>query len=483
VAIRFNFSVKGIVPLVAIILLSGLCGRGGPPGITSAFSVYRPFAARKVEANAPHRYTHRNFITAISESSGGNDDGSLQDDIVLLSLTSTERWIEDTLRGMGGGDAYVRKEISYECETGTSLAEIMAGVFRRLREIREMGEGHGKSMELIDSEDRKSTLRLTSVLVMPSSKELREDFSLFDTMVERINKARRDARDYLIDDDLKEGGGGTMSPTRNAEKWITAVNLSHMHQKFGEDIENDTDEEDSEALKAYKEQRKRARQSPYPTVVFEVKSSPPQPMMSPPSGEKSPPSRDPEKDPSVRSEDVKRLEAMFGKTASEGIREADAKDDAGSDAAATAVDLFAKSVFSPIGHAQQWVVENDPLYVAEKSSFFVSDSRQVDGVYEFLLSMISSTLSAADTVPAPELKSEYVILHKFCSKSATSVEKFQIQLLNLIKLIPGLSSWLSLSNFHPEHLNKDKRSPAPILVLRWGSHDEVNDSADDGAFE
>ena len=42
---------------------------------------------------------------------------------------------------------YVRKEVSYVCETGNELAVVVGGIFRRIREARELGESHGRGVE------------------------------------------------------------------------------------------------------------------------------------------------------------------------------------------------------------------------------------------------------------------------------------------------------------------------------------------------
>lgn len=42
---------------------------------------------------------------------------------------------------------YARKEVTYVCETGDELASVVGGVFRRVREARELGEGHGRGVE------------------------------------------------------------------------------------------------------------------------------------------------------------------------------------------------------------------------------------------------------------------------------------------------------------------------------------------------
>ena len=43
---------------------------------------------------------------------------------------------------------YARKEVSYVCETGEDLCVVVGGIFRRVREARELGESHGKSAGL-----------------------------------------------------------------------------------------------------------------------------------------------------------------------------------------------------------------------------------------------------------------------------------------------------------------------------------------------
>ncbi len=42
---------------------------------------------------------------------------------------------------------YARKEISYVCETQSDLVSVVGGIFRRVREARELGESHGRNVE------------------------------------------------------------------------------------------------------------------------------------------------------------------------------------------------------------------------------------------------------------------------------------------------------------------------------------------------
>lgn len=42
---------------------------------------------------------------------------------------------------------YARKEVSYVCETGGEVSGVVGGIFRRVREARELGESHGRGVE------------------------------------------------------------------------------------------------------------------------------------------------------------------------------------------------------------------------------------------------------------------------------------------------------------------------------------------------
>ena len=65
---------------------------------------------------------------------------------VWSALANTERWISETLNRAGVGNAannpYSRKEVNYDCEYSDALELVVAGIFRRLREVRELGQSH-----------------------------------------------------------------------------------------------------------------------------------------------------------------------------------------------------------------------------------------------------------------------------------------------------------------------------------------------------
>lgn len=65
-------------------------------------------------------------------------------------LATTERWISDTLSDSktdSGSTPLSRKEVSYVCETSTDSAMVLANIFRKLKEARQLGETHGEEQE------------------------------------------------------------------------------------------------------------------------------------------------------------------------------------------------------------------------------------------------------------------------------------------------------------------------------------------------
>lgn len=73
-------------------------------------------------------------------------------DNVWSVLANTERWISTTLQdAQQGGNPLSRKEVSYVCETSQDPAMVLANIFRKLKEARQLGEAHGQEQEeLVD---------------------------------------------------------------------------------------------------------------------------------------------------------------------------------------------------------------------------------------------------------------------------------------------------------------------------------------------
>jgi hypothetical protein len=187
---------------------------------------------------------------SIDYSFRDNDDSSSSSNANVWSvLANTERWISDTLDrsnqaeltrqqqqiskkdngklhfadekaeakqqnqqgGRGKDNPYARKEVSYVCETGSELASVVGGVFRRVREARELGESHGRGVEAglgTTDASQPATMRQTNVVVIPNCDEL-STFQTFDKLVQAINQARRAARDFILKkkDDDDDGKG------------------------------------------------------------------------------------------------------------------------------------------------------------------------------------------------------------------------------------------------------------------------------------
>jgi len=128
--------------------------------------------------------------------------------------------------------------------------------------------------------------------------------------------------------------------------------------------------------------------------------------------------------------------------------------------------------------SQNWISTNDPFFNMSTSTFTLSDSRHVDAAYEFVFNNIAMHISMGrgmnnpqgeNTLGAVELKfssRSYLVMPNFLSSSATSFEKFAIEVGHLIQTL-GLRDVLSVSVMHPEHIQNERRSPYPIFVLQW----------------
>lgn len=104
--------------------------------------------------------------------------------------------------------------------------------------------------------------------------------------------------------------------------------------------------------------------------------------------------------------------------------------------------------------------------------------RQVDEAYEFVFSSIAMQRNrmekdvkgaTKDMVPS---KRAYLVMPNFLTASATSFERFATEVSAIVDTIPGLSDELSMSTLHPETVEKEWRSPHPILILQWYACDE-----------
>jgi hypothetical protein len=229
-------------------------------------------------------------------------------------------------------------------------------------------------------------------------------------------------------------------------------------------------------LQQYKERRLQARQSPYPSIVVEVRSmAPPEFTPPPPSAPQQPKSIDDDDDDDeagfgkvdakIDSEFVQQLEALFSKSSVQKEGE-DFYDSIGSH-----IETF--SSVTPLMMAQTWIDQNDPLFDITKCAFTLSEAMHVDEAYEFLftnLAMQTSSFlpnSSAAGEGAGAQKRQYLVMPHFLSNSATSMEKFALQAMNMISTLPPVRNKVEVTMLHPEHVEGEKRCPVPVFVLQW----------------
>lgn len=432
-------------------------------------------------------------------------------DNVWSILSNTERWISKTLNEaqIGNNNPLSRKEVSYVCETSKDPAMILANIFRKVKEARQLGESHAQDQEeLIEEhgEDKHNriTLRQTQVLVIPSNEELSQNYPVFDAMISAINQARRAARDLVTDHSLEKLDERLYGDEEDHD-WVVSVNCAHLHPNYGEKSPEqelkELQEEENQGevdvnLEMYKKQRLLARQSPYPSVVIEIRSMvPPEFTPPPPTGPVSPKSIDEidigegetassggAENSRIDADVVNQLEALFSKS-SLNSRSSCKNDGEFYEAIGSHIETF--SSVTPLMVAQNWIDENDPFFDVTKCSFTVSELTHVDEAYEFLftnLGMQTSRFLEAgctanntgveknqQTGPEDAQKRQYMVLPHFLSSSATSLEKFRKQAERIVRTLPSISRSVELTSFHPEDIDESKRCPIPVIVLQWKS--------------
>lgn len=291
-----------------------------------------------------------------------------------------------------------------------------------------------------------NTLRQTSVVVLPNTFG---DFNVFDKLCRQILAARREARDYVMG----------LRPEEE-EDWSVSVNCNHLHPQYGQkspeeelaDLKKESDEVDVHYLE-YQRKKKLAYQSPYPTVVLEVRSTPTPDFGSSPAPSSSSTSQ--EEESTITAADVARLEALFGKSTVK------SKDEGFYQAIG---DSFSRkksvNTMTPMQLAQTWMTQHDeslsePHVVAAFTES--STCEDVDVAYEFVFSNIAMLQSQAQT-------RQYLVLPRFLATAATSLEQFGRQVEALCDCVPALQR-IRVQTFHPENVDPEHRAPVPILLI------------------
>jgi len=280
-----------------------------------------------------------------------------------------------------------------------------------------------------------------------------------------------------------------------------SVNCAHLHPKFGEKTPEEElqDLKDEEAAgevdvneQQMREMRTRARQSPYPTIVLEVRAEPPQDWRTQAAPRKPqvvaeiPVDEDDDDDvtsdyyynrkellsKTITPDDIRKLEALFGKAAVVEKNVADGgmidhKDDEDAFYAAIEDSLESVSSISHMRRAQEWIQSNDEKFSPITSTFTESDTTEVDRAYEFVFINMAMQKEQARMDKVREARRQYLIMPHFLSSSATSLEKFSKEVANIVNTLPDLRDRVKVSTFHPEHISEARRSPMPILCLEW----------------
>ena len=316
-------------------------------------------------------------------------------------------------------------------------------------------------------------------MVIPSNEYMANDFSVFNSVIETINKARRHARDYVTESHWDR------MDSREADEpdaeWSVSVNVAHLHPEFGKK----TPEEELQELKEqeeagevdvnyleYLERRNLARRSPYPTVVIEVRATPP-----PDFGQASPPpmaeaatqgASQGESD--ISSEDIMKLEQLFGKSAhlNHPTKHSTAKQEEEAFYSAIGGSIEELTTMNSLQMAQNFIAAVDASAPAT-AAFTESDTAEVDEAYEFVftnIAMMTETIKMAQEGSLGDVR-HYVVLPRFVTSAATSLEKFSQQVLEIANTLPDLANRIHIQTYHPEHIHEAQRSPVPIVMLQW----------------
>jgi len=407
-------------------------------------------------------------------------------------LATTERWLSKLLAPSSSAAAasstpLSRKEVSYVCETSTDAAMVVANIFRKLKEARQLGQAHGEEQEeYIKQEEGEApispmSMRQTQVMVIPSNSDVK-DYFVFDNLVSAINQARRSARDYVTDVSL-DSLDDRLHEAEDDNPWVVSVNFSHLHPEFGKKTpeqelrELQEEEEIAEVdlnLQDYKQKRILARRSPFPSIVVEVRAMSPPVFTPPPTSAVAP---QPRAEESLEEDDddttmvdpdsdfVQQLELLFSKSSLD--------DDKAKDSFYDAISSHLEEVatVTPLNMAQTWISQNDALFDATTCAFTTGDTPHVDAAYESLftnLAMQSTKFSSVPQVQDGEAqKRQYLVLPNFCTSSATSMEKFAREAEKIIDTLPALQGKVQLECLHPEHVQEGKRCPVPVFVMQW----------------
>jgi hypothetical protein len=196
--------------------------------------------------------------------------------------------------------------------------------------------------------------------------------------------------------------------------------------------------------------------------VVEVRASPPPEFSPPPPTGSTTPEPVEEAEEEISSDFLQSLEALFSKSSLQ-------KDGGFYESIGGHIEEV--STITPMQIAQTWIAKHDPLFDAMSCAFTFSDTPQVDEAYEFLFTNLamqtSEFLEESSGVDAGAQKRQYLVMPNFVTASATSMEKFAMEVENIISTLPTVQNKVEISCMHPEHIHEEKRSPVPVYVMQW----------------
>ena len=176
---------------------------------------------------------------------------------------------------------------------------------------------------------------------------------------------------------------------------------------------------------------------------------------------------------------IQKLEALFGKAAAKDhpltaddkkkpeVSERKQKEESFYDAIGDAFGIEEISSISHMRMAQEWIKDNDEKFSPLTSAFTESDTPEVDHAYEFVFTNLAMQKHQAALDNIHGSRRQYLVMPHFLTSSATSLEKFTREVMNIVSTLPDLVGRVKLSTFHPEHVQQGRRSPLPIVCLQW----------------
>lgn len=411
---------------------------------------------------------------------------------VWTALQLTEKWISAVLGDPGiknenrephSNNPYARKEVSYSCEMTDQTVMAIAGIFRRLKEARQIGEEHADcEQELIEDRGYQyipGTMRQTLVLVIPFCRFFTQ-FSRYETVIQAVNQARKDTIDLMTEVAYEK-----LLDQSDEEEWDVSINAASLHPKYGKNTAADILEEmkRQDAVgeinvneEESADRKDRARRSPYPSLVIEVKSTPPG-IVHPPPGQTEISYTEnlveEIEDQGASKDVILQLEQLFAKSAKL-LTEEPEGEDAFYKALGKVTNIEEILPTSPIVTARNWIANEDPMYDPHISTFTSSDAKHADEAFEFIFSSLAiHSYNPKRALKRKEFKfgsRSYLVMPHFSTSSATSLDVFTRSVRTILASL-DLKERVSVVSYHPEHMDVERRAPVPVIVLQWYNED------------